>query len=206
MSVCLGVTKGIAVSSLGIYAGILTTGTICTYMVPVDVITKHLNSVVCRVGEVASALGLLSTGFFSLSYFGAPSHLRHPYLIYSALVAPASALYLWAISRCNHKCHAKSKIAEQGKTNGDNKTQSPPLGDSVVDLGADSKVPSGHPPVKEGAKCPMGNAVVTNEPSSTDYARPAGCQSKFAKHLAVVTGVAIIGFLQSVIGVYGEPA
>ncbi|GAV52348.1 hypothetical protein ZYGR_0AG03390 [Zygosaccharomyces rouxii] len=206
MSVCLGVTKGIAVSSLGIYAGILTTGTICTYMVPLDVITKHLRSVVCRVGEAASALGILSTGFFSLSYFGAPSHLRHPYLIYSALVAPASALYLWAISRCNHKCHAKSKLAEEGKTSEDKQGQSPPLGDSVVDLGADPKVPSGHPPVKEGAKCPMGSAVVTDEPADKDLARPPACQSKFAKHLAVVTCFAIVGFLQSVIGVYGEPA
>lgn len=199
-------------SSLGIYAGILTTGTICTYMVPIDVITKHLRSVVCRVGEVASALGLLSTGFFSLSYFGAPSHLRHPYLIYSALVAPASALYLWAISRCNHKCHAKAKSAEKktdqekpSESGNQGQSQSPPLGDSIVDLGEDAKVPSGHPPVKEGAKCPMGNAVVTDEPAQTDLARPPACQSKFAKHLAVVTGVAVLGFLQSIIGVYGEP-
>lgn len=206
MSVCLGVTKGIAVSSLGIYAGILTTGSLCSYMIPSHVITEHLRSAVCRIGEAASTLGLLSTGFFSLSYFGAPTHLRHPYLIYSALVAPASALYLWAISRCNHKCHAKSKLSKEGKTDENKQGQNTPLGDSVVDLGADSKVPSGHPPVKEGARCPMGCAVVTDEPANADLARSPGCYSKFAMHLTVVTGLAIAGFVQSVIGVYGEPA
>lgn len=206
MSICLGFTKGIAVSSLGLYAGILTTSSICTYMVPLDVISQHLRSVVCKVGETASALGLLSTGFFSLSFFGAPSHLKHPYLIYSALVAPLSALYMWGISRCNHKHHAKVKDAEEGKAEDGKQDQSPPLGDSVVDLGSDPKVPSGHPSVKEGAKCPMGYAAVTDEPASKDHARSSGCQSKFCRNLFIVTGFAIVGFLQSVIGIYGEPA
>lgn len=206
MSVCLGITKGIAVSSLGLYAGILTTSTILTYASPLDVISQHLRSAVCKVGEAASALGALSTGFFALSFFGAPSHLRHPYLIYSALVAPVSALYLWGISRCSHKCHAKSKDERtaQEKAQGKSHDANPPLSDSVVDLGAE-KIPQGHPAVKEGAKCPMGSAAVTHSPAETDHARTPACKIKFARHLALVTGIAVAGFVQSVIGLYGEP-
>lgn len=203
MSVCLGITKGIAVSSLGLYAGILTTSTILTYASPVDVITEHLRAAVCKVGEAASVLGALSTGFFALSFFGAPPHLRHPYLIYSALVAPASALYLWGISRCSHKCHAKKQSKEKTPER-ESQNPTPTLSDSVVDLGAE-KLPQGHPAVKEGSKCPLGNAAVTNAPAETDRARTPGCKNKIVTHLAIVTGFAVIGFVQSVIGVYGEP-
>lgn len=200
MSVCLAVTKGIAVTSLGLYAGVLTTTTLVSYITPLEVLSQHLSHVVCKIGEVASVLGTLSTAFFAASYFGAPPHLRHPYLLYGALVAPVSAIYLWGISRCNHKyyCHKKSQEPEK-------KTPSPQLSESVVDLGNESKPPTGHPAItNDGSKCPFGSAAVTHSPSSTDAHRPAKCQRKIIGHLSLITIATIAGFASSVIGVYGE--
>lgn len=199
MSVCLAVTKSIAVSSLGIYAGIVTTSTLVSYITPLDVISKHLSPVICKLGELASALGVLSSGFFAASYFGAPQRLRHPYLLYGALVAPVSAAYLWAISRCNHKYYGKRHCAH----NKEKKSESPQLNESVVDLGNDA--PHGHPPITDnGAKCPFGSAAATNEPASKDHCRPVNCQRKIVSHLTVVTLATIAGFVASVVGVYGE--
>lgn len=203
MSVCLAVTKGIAVSSLGLYAGILTTTSLVSLATPLEVLSQHLSPVVCKIGELASALGALSTGFFAASYFGAPPHLRHPYLLYGALVAPVSAIYLWAISRCNHKssyCQKKKAAKSKG-------TNAQQLSDSVVDLGSDNKsgAPAGHPPISDdGAKCPFGSATVTNSPASADSHRPKKCQKKINCHLAIVTLATIAGFVSSVVGIYGE--
>lgn len=196
MSVCLAVTKSIAVSSLGIYAGIVTTSTVVSYITPLDVITKHLSPVICKLGELASALGLVSSGFFAASYFGAPEQLRHPYLLYGALVAPVSAAYLWAISRCNHKYYNKRHCEQK-------KAESPQLNESVVDLGKDA--PAGHPAItNDGAKCPFGSAAANNEPASNDAHRPVNCHRKIVSHLTLITLATIAGFVASVVGVYGE--
>ncbi|QLG70928.1 hypothetical protein HG535_0A08750 [Zygotorulaspora mrakii] len=203
MSVCLAVTKGIAVSSLGLYAGILTTTSLVTIVTPLEVLSQHLSPVVCKIGELASFLGTLSTGFFAASFFAAPPHLRHPYLLYGALVAPVSALYLWGISRCNHKIkYNQKKREEQSKS-----PQGPQLSDSVVDLGKENKcdAPAGHPPINnDGAKCPFGSATVTHCPPSADAHRPKRCQKKINCHLAVVTLATVAGFISSVVGIYGE--
>lgn len=199
MSVCLAVTKSIAVSSLGIYAGIVTTSTLVSYIMPLDVISKHLSPVICKLGELASALGMVSSTFFAASYFGAPLPLRHPYLLYGALVAPVSAAYLWAISRCNHKYYSKRHCAQSDEK----KSDSPQLNDSVVDLGKET--PAGHPPIaNDGAKCPFGSAAATNEPASVDAHRPVNCQRKIVSHLTLISLATIAGFVASVVGVYGE--
>lgn len=196
MSVCLGVIKSIAVSSLGLYAGTLVTGTLVSYVTPLEVISQHLKPVVCKLGEFASVLATLSTGFFSLSYFGAPPQLRHPYLLYGALVAPVSGLYLWAISRCNHKCSSSRKNhCPVGRAN--HADPAPPLNDSVVDLG----------PVPEtdgDAKCPFGSAAATNGTAAQDAHRPQACQSKIVTHLTLISVATVAGFVASVVGVYGE--
>lgn len=199
MSVCLSVTKSIAISSLGIYAGMLTTTTLVSYITPLEVISQHLSHVICKLGEFATALGAVSTGFFAASYFGAPPQLRHPYLLYGALVAPISAVYLWAISRCNHKYYSKRPRAE--RSGSEDKT-SATLNDSVVDLGA----PAGHPPLGNDptAKCPFGSAAATNAPVSKDCHRPPRCQAKIVAHLTVISVATVAGLVASIVGVYGE--
>ncbi|QLL33198.1 hypothetical protein HG536_0E01090 [Torulaspora globosa] len=197
MSVCLAVTKSIAVSSLGIYAGMLTTTTLVSYITPLKVITQHLSPVICKLGEVASVLATLSTGFFAASYFGAPPHLRHPYLLYGALVAPVSALYLWAISRCNHKYYSKRGCRRGGDA--EDASSAPQLNDSVVDLGKDA--PAGHPAISENssAKCPFAPAS-----KECHCHRPPRCQAKIVAHLTLISAATVAGFVASVVGVYGE--
>lgn len=198
MSVCLAVTKSIAVSSLGIYAGMLTTTTLVSYITPLEVLKQHLSPVICKLAEVASVLATVSTGFFAASYFGAPLHLRHPYLLYGALVAPVSALYLWAISRCNHKYYSKRSCR-----GADAEKSAPEINDSVVDLGTD--VPAGHPAVSDsGAKCPFGSAAANGAPAAKDCHRPPKCQAKIVAHLTLISAATVAGFVAAVVGVYGE--
>ncbi|QLQ80756.1 hypothetical protein HG537_0E01110 [Torulaspora globosa] len=201
MSVCLAVTKSIAISSLGIYAGMLTTTTLVSYITPLKVITQHLSPVICKLGEIASFLATLSTGFFAASYFGAPPHLRHPYLLYGALVAPVSALYLWGISRCNHKYYNKRGCHHGDEAEG---ASAPQLNDSVVDLGKDA--PAGHPAISENstAKCPFGSAAATGAPVAKDCHRPPRCQAKIVAHLTLISAATVAGFVASVVGLYGE--
>ncbi|KAM3161235.1 Autophagy-related protein 33 [Lachancea thermotolerans] len=98
MSVCLAVTKTVAVSSLGIYCGMLTSACVASYAAPVDVLTQ-LAKPARAIARVGGALAAASSAFFALSYFGAPAHWRHPYLLYGMLVAPVSAAYVAVVAR-----------------------------------------------------------------------------------------------------------
>lgn len=209
MSVYLGITKTVAISSLGLYAGILTSTTLITTTTPVsimlshtkdasdDSITKYVKSIICNIGKASTILSGLATGFFGLSYFFSPSSLRHPYLIYGMLVAPASIGYLYVASRCAHYHHCK----KQSVTDEEKKASPSPaasLSDSTVDLGKDFK----HPKIDakdSSAKCPFGTASTSNNEAAKKH-----CNSSMLTHLSVVTVFTIAGFVQSVLGVYGE--
>ncbi|EDO18202.1 hypothetical protein Kpol_543p32 [Vanderwaltozyma polyspora DSM 70294] len=200
MSVCLGVTKTIAVSSLGLYAGLLTTTTLVTASAPIDLllprtnenpIVNYFKSIVCSVGKISTVLSGLSTIFFGASYFGSPLSLRHPYLIYGMVIAPISAAYLYGASLFAHR----HPSADQEKNN----SPSPALDDSTVDLGKDFKHPKITP--GEAGKCPFGSK--TSIEASSESSRK-NCNASIVAHLSVVTVFTILGFVQSVVGLYGE--
>ncbi|CUS22722.1 LAQU0S06e04566g1_1 [Lachancea quebecensis] len=202
MSVCLAVTKTVAVSSLGIYCGMLTSACVASYAAPVDVLTQ-LARPARAIARVGGALAAVSSAFFALSYFGAPAHWRHPYLIYGMLVAPVSAAYVAVVARtrsarCRRACEKRrAKSASTPAPTPASAASESALGDSVVDLGAaaaaaetapeDHVTPSDHVP---------GSPHVT--PSSAACARAA------ARHVAVLLVPAAAGLLGSVLGLYGE--
>ncbi|KAL3232605.1 Autophagy-related protein 33 [Nakaseomyces bracarensis] len=100
MSTCLAVTKGIAISSLGLYAGLVATGSL---LVVDDAVTptneskrKIIKALLCKVG---AGLGVVSTVMFGLIYASSPSYGRHPYLLYAMLTAPATSLHMYLSKR-----------------------------------------------------------------------------------------------------------
>lgn len=89
------------------------------------------------------------------------------------------------------------------------------LGDSVVDLGAKSDDEEHNP----ASKCPAGGSAGGSAPSSAGAMCPgaaaaaaaaaaatpaASCHSRCVGHLAVLSALGVAGFVQSVLGVYGE--
>ncbi|CCE64892.1 hypothetical protein TPHA_0J00690 [Tetrapisispora phaffii CBS 4417] len=220
MSVCLGVTKTIAVSSLGLYAGLLTTTTIVTAATPISVLvphrkdendtvlTKYVKAIVCNLGKLSTVLSGLSTVFFGFSYFKAPASAQHPYLLYGMAVAPATFGYLYISSKVSHFIASRSN-----KTAKADKSPSPQtsLGDSTVDLGKDFK----HPKIDSNsdAKCPFSPAAANQDPkcpfgSSADgypsETAHANCNASMVRDLAIISVFSIAGFAQSVLGIYGE--
>lgn len=100
MSTCLAVTKGIAVSSLGLYAGLVATGSILVVNDNVTPTNKSKNDIIkallCKVG---AGLGVVSTVMFGIIYASSPSYARHPYLIYAMLTGPATSLHMYLSKR-----------------------------------------------------------------------------------------------------------
>ena len=181
MSVCLCVIKSIAVSSLGLYAGILTTSTVLSSLSPtatilssLDIVTRtHLKPLLNKLFLTANVFGSVATGFFAMSYFGAPPAVRHPYLFYSMLVAPLSSIYLYIV---------KSNIERETLVQGD-------------DTSADTARTS----IK------LSESSETEDEAYTGAVPTLGKRSlRAVGHLLLATTVAVLGFTQSVVGLYGE--
>ena len=183
MSVCLCVIKSVAVSSLGLYAGILTTSTVLSSLSPtatilssLDIVTKtQLKPLLNKLFLTANVFGAVATGFFAMSYFGAPPAVRHPYLFYSMLVAPLSSLYLYIV---------KSNVERETLVQRDDDTSSDRTRTSIK-LSESSET--------ETEAYTGGTVPVLGKRSL----RAVG-------HLLLATTVAVLGFTQSVVGLYGE--
>lgn len=59
MSVCLAITKGIAVSSIGLYSGLLASASLITSTTPLEVLTGSLTPTLTTLKNAATALGAL---------------------------------------------------------------------------------------------------------------------------------------------------
>lgn len=192
MSVCLAITKGVAVSSIGLYSGILTSATLITSTTPLEVLTKSLSPVLSNLRNAATCLGAIASTFFCVSFFGAPPSLRHPYLLYGMLAAPLSSFVLGCASY--YKSRKLTKVSKQSSLQPDEtKPVVSELSDSIIDLGeithaakdlAHDKKPVTTPPKPA-------EALQTGPPIHTN-------------NLVVATAIAILGFVQAVVGIYGE--
>ncbi|CAL9733851.1 autophagy-related protein 33 [Monosporozyma servazzii] len=204
MSVCLGVIKGFAISSLGIYTGILSTSTIIAFTKPtstilasLDIISKaQLTTLINEVFKVGNVIGAISTTLFGLSYWGAPKRWRHPYLLYAMLTTPLSTLYLYYVK----KSIENRLRLQQAKTDSkpidiadENNTVDESIDGSVVDLGQKSTPPS--------SPAPSSRSITVNDATVQNNA--LFCNS-IGRKLLVTTVVSIAGLTQSIIGVYGE--
>lgn len=199
MSVCLAVTKTIAVSSLGVYCGMLGSAYAVACVTPLDILSSALSKPAKVVVRIGSALAVVSSAFFGLSYFGAPSYWRHPYLLYGMLVAPASAAYA-AGAIALRRAQLERRSRGKGKSEAPSSPPQPSLAaenaaldSSVVDLGA----PTEHAP--ETVTCPCTSVTPDEESSSSSS---SCCVSRL--HLPVLLTLASAGLVQSVLGLYGE--
>lgn len=91
------ITKTVAISSLGIYTGLLTTSSIVNLCgTPVNGIKKTLNNIYCKLGETGSAIGALTVSSFALSYY---LERTNSLWLYGLLSVPISGFYLWCSSK-----------------------------------------------------------------------------------------------------------
>ncbi|CAB4257289.1 similar to Saccharomyces cerevisiae YGR049W SCM4 Potential regulatory effector of CDC4 function [Maudiozyma barnettii] len=180
MSVCLAVTKGVAVTSLGLYAGILTCGTVLCYSSPVhailsslDIVSQtHLKAIINNVATTSGVLGFISSASFAVSYFGLPKIWKHPYLIYGMIVPPLVSTYL-----CIYRASWTHRTLLSDEENDSTSIKMEDLDNSTVDLGKTST-------------------------ENLKYIKSV-CK-KIGIHLSVASVVSTLGLLQSVIGIYGE--
>ncbi|SCU77385.1 LAFA_0A01486g1_1 [Lachancea sp. 'fantastica'] len=210
MSVCLAVTKTIAVSSLGIYCGTMCSATILAQFTPLDVVKSQLMGPAKIVARVAASLATVSSIFFGLSFFGAPASLHHPYLLYGMLVAPVSAAYMGLTMsfrrprKCREQC---SKRAEKQSTTAPTsvaatEAQETPdlsLDESVVDLGQST---ASHDEDETTVAATTGTTTGTTTTTQSDHV--TAHSSKCLRPIPVLFGISVLGFVQSVLGLYGE--
>ncbi|SCU83382.1 LADA_0C11078g1_1 [Lachancea dasiensis] len=204
MSVCLAVTKTIAVSSLGIYCGTLCSATILARCTPLDVLRTQLARPAKAVARVAASLAAVSSVFFGLSFFGAPLHLRHPYLLYGMLVGPVSGIYVGLAGRVCKMRRCRSQRPKDAGLPAQAVSPAPApepvldasLDDSVVDLG--QPAPEDAPPA-----APPAAPAAASELSGTP---PVTCHSASSclGPIPVLFGISVVGLVEAVLGLYGE--
>ncbi|EJS42589.1 YLR356W [Saccharomyces arboricola H-6] len=193
MSVCLAITKGIAVSSIGLYSGLLASATLISSTTPLEVLTGSLTPTLSTLKNAATVLGAFASTFFCVSFFGAPPSLRHPYLLYGMLAAPLSSFVLGCAS--HYKSRKYSKISKDSSLlPEDTKPAVHELSDSIIDLGEDTRVP--------GSSTPDEKPAVTTPPKPAEALQTG--PPVHTKNLVTATAIAILGFVQAVVGIYGE--
>ncbi|CEP64917.1 Scm4p LALA0_S15e00320g [Lachancea lanzarotensis] len=225
MSVCLAVTKTIAVSSLGIYCGTLCSATILAKFTPMDVVKSQLMGPAKIVARVAASFATVSSLFFGLSFFGAPAALRHPYLLYGMLVGPVSASYMGLTMsfrrprQCREQC-SKRAASQQAATEPATAaaTQQPEapessLDESVVDLGQSAASHDEYETVTSTAGKTGASTTTTTTTTATSTPDSATTtlsdhvtahSSKCLRPIPILFGISVVGFIQSVLGIYGE--
>ncbi|CAL9737835.1 autophagy-related protein 33 [Monosporozyma servazzii] len=100
-SLGLKITKTVAISSLGLYAGLLQSSSVVSLCSPMDGIKKTLNRIYCKLGELGSAHGVITTAAFAIGCYLVKDgeSTERKALLYGLLAAPVSGLYLWATSK-----------------------------------------------------------------------------------------------------------
>lgn len=186
MSVCLAVTKTLAISSLGLYAGILTTSTIIINSSPthiilssLDIITQtQLKKLINNIVTSTGIIGTFSSFCFAISYFGLPTIWKHPYLIYGMSIPPIITTYL-----CLYRASwtKKTIISQDEEVNDTKAILMEDLDDSIVDLNDKN------------------NSI--NE-SNLQYIKK-NCY-RIGIHLTISSIISVLGLAQSIVGVYGE--
>ncbi|CCH58625.1 hypothetical protein TBLA_0A08360 [Henningerozyma blattae CBS 6284] len=218
MSVCLAITKGLAVTSLGINTGLLTTTAIVSNATPNSIlkqlystsnpnIAKAVGHALCHVGIASVSLTALSSALFAASFYWSPPKWQHPYLLYAMVAAPLSTAYLYLIEYL-YTPSTDDESTEEDQTSVTPDEKSPDLESSLVDLGSSVPTPFKHPPITadSGATCPFANKNNKSKQNNTSpVMEPKDDKSvSFTPHFFIASLISIIGLFQSVVGIYGE--
>lgn len=146
------ISKTIAVSTLGLYAGILSTSTLVKIASPKDIVSSEIKHIYCILGIGSSIIGGLTTGAFAISYLLSTRCCCSTYLLYGLLVAPVTGGYLWTVDKLKNKLSFMNKTDSKKDDTADKNTEATA---SKVEL------PPSHPPIvnESGEKlaCPFAN-------------------------------------------------
>lgn len=167
-------SKAVAISSLGLYAGILSSSTAITSIAPLNVIKKGLTHVWYMYGFSSSVLATLSTLGFGLSYYISQENAKDNLSILGAIVGPITGAMIYA-----------SSLIEFG----------PPKRDQVV-----PNLPPNHPSVigenGEIKECPFGKG---NDKKNDDMPAPddrcgSGLLTPININLAIVSTISVVSY------------
>lgn len=180
------ISKTIAVSTLGLYAGILSTSALVKIASPRDIIPSEIKHIYCILGIGNTIVGTLTTAAFGISYLLSTRCCCSTYLLYGMLVAPATGAYLWLVDKLQTKLplvRNTPKLEENKEAENTENTK------PEIDL------PPSHPPIvsESGEKltCPFASGESTTA-SATKHTvcntKKLFCQinGKFVNHLSEV--------------------
>lgn len=131
MGACLTVIKVVGTASLGLYAGAVATN-LTTHDILVQCLTatdittaQRANAVIKdklrASARLLGALGSLATTAFLLAYTQAPPALKHPYLLYAALVAPISTAVYTVLIKADVTKYCEMQKAKKMRPSSANK-------------------------------------------------------------------------------------
>lgn len=103
----LGLAKGLAITSLGLYAGILSSQTAIQILTPIGTLKNGIRHFFCVFGVATSALATLSTLGFGFAYYFASNVQEAQYLLCGLAIGPLSSGYLMAVSSLINKYQEK---------------------------------------------------------------------------------------------------
>ncbi|CCF58991.1 hypothetical protein KAFR_0F03960 [Kazachstania africana CBS 2517] len=194
----LDISNGIAVSSLGLYAGLLSSSTLVSVIAPIDVVKNSLKHVFCGFGIGGTVLATVSTAAFSLSYYLSGKDTS---LLYGLLLGPLSGLYLQLTSDYTKKLadieetkHNLDEIVDKK-----NQMSSPEL----VEKEVTPKLPPHHPVIKgangETVQCPFAKRQANKKLQNKKINLPGcGFLSSMNFHLIVASTASVAAFVTSV--------
>lgn len=167
-------SKAIAISSLGLYVGLLSSSTAITSIAPLNVIKTGLKHVWYMYGFSGSVLATLSTVGFGLSYYISPENAKDNLSILGAIVGPITGAIIYASSLIKF---------------------SPPKRDQVV-----PNLPPNHPSVVgengEIRECPFGKGndnKSENTPAPEDRCG-SGLLEPININLAIASTISIVSY------------
>ncbi|CDO94504.1 unnamed protein product [Kluyveromyces dobzhanskii CBS 2104] len=124
MSVCLTVTKSVALISAGLNSGLCFGGILSPRVTDASGKKTGTSSFDYHREIAVGVLSSLSAAFYAASYFGAPVQWRHPYLLYSGALAAVSTgitvfkllrrAFLPALCARSRESHVDDKSAPAG--------------------------------------------------------------------------------------------
>lgn len=171
------ISKTVAISSIGLYAGILTCSATITTFTPLDVVKGRLIHVWCAFGTAGSVLAAASSAAFGLNYYLSPENARDTLSLFGSLVGPLTGAMIYASTLI--KCGTKPKKQEN--------PQLPPNHPSVVGENGEIK------------QCPFGKGKSEENSNSNSSSE---CQSSLCSpinvNLMIVSTISICTFVKVV--------
>lgn len=175
------ISKTVAISSLGLYAGILTCSATITTFTPLDVVKGRLIHVWCAFGTAGSVLVATSSAAFGLNYYLSPDNAKDILSLFGSVVGPLTGAMIYASTLLKSKTSPKKQEMPE--------VPLPPNHPSIVGENGEVK------------QCPFGHGK-SDENSNSNSNSSGDCHSSIFTpinvNLMVVSTISIITFVKVV--------